>query len=163
MDIKRITKSSTKVIVNKETGEVLDSEIVTTSVVNKEPNFVKLYVKDIGKLLNLTKSDTSVLFCILGIIGYDNIFYAMVNTKTKIMEDIGTPMNTVNDSIRNLNNAGILIRQGKGVYLVNPELFARGSWKDVVKIRLKIQYTQEGRTIEQVDIDTLDLTETETI
>ena len=158
MDIKRVTKSSTRTVVDHETGELLDAELLTTSVVAKEPDFVKLYIKDIGKMLNLTKSDTSVLFCILSIIQYDNIFYAVINTKQRIATTTNMPMNTVNDSIRNLHNAGILLRQGKGEYLVNTELFARGSWKDIVKIRLNIQYTNEGRTIEQIDVTRGDIT-----
>ena len=152
MDIKRITKVHTNTITDKDTGEVLDSEMFTTGVINKEPDFVKLYIKDIGRLLNLTKSDTGVLFCILSIIQYDNIFYAVVNNKLKIAEDTNMPMNTVNDSIRNLHNAGLLIRKGKGEYLVNPTMFAKGSWKDIVQIRLKINYTDKGRTIEQLDV-----------
>ena len=157
MDIKRVTKSHSKVIIDGETGETLKGELFTTSVVGKEPDFIKLYIKDIGRLLNLTKSDTSVLFCIMRMIQYDNIFYAVRNNKAKIANETDMPMNTVNDSIRNLHNAGLLLRQGKGEYLVNPTMFAKGSWKDIVQIRLKIQYTNEGRTIEKIDITREDI------
>lgn len=158
MDTKRVTKSHSQTTVDKATGEVLEGELLTTAVVSREPDFIKLYVKDIGRLLNLTKSDTSVLFCILGMIQYDNIFYAVVNNKLKIVAYTNMPINTVNDSIRNLHNAGILIRKGKGEYLVNPIMFARGSWKDIVQIRMKIQYSDAGRTIEGIDITRGDMT-----
>lgn len=163
MDTKRVTKIHSQTTVDRETGEILEGELLTTSVVSREPDFIKLYVKDIGRLLNLTKSDTTVLFCILSIIKYDNIFYAVVNNKLKIAEETRMPMNTVNDSIRNLHNAGLLLRQGKGEYLVNPTMFAKGSWKDIVQIRMKIQYTNEGRTIEKIDITRGDVTVKEKI
>ena len=37
-------------------------------------------------------------------------------------------------------------------------MFARGSWKDIVQIRMKIQYSDAGRTIEGIDITRGDMT-----
>ena len=33
----------------------------------------------------------------------------------------------------------------KGVYIANPFLFARGSWENIKKIRLLVEYNEYGR------------------
>jgi hypothetical protein len=152
MDTKRITRTNTKIISDNVTGEILVAEQYSTSVVSREPDFVKLYVKDIGGMLDLTKSDNKVLFCLLKHMSYSNIVYLVLPVKNMIMKELDIPLNTVNDSIRNLSNSGILIRQAQGCYLVNPTLFARGKWEDIVKIRMEIEYSSEGKVIKQIDI-----------
>lgn len=149
---KRVIKCDTKVVSDSNTQQIVATEQYSTSIVSREPDFVKLYVKDIGQMLDLTKSDGKVLFCLLRHMSYNNIVYLVLPVKKMIMEELNIPLNTINDSIRNLSNAGILVRQAQGCYLVNPNLFARGRWEDIVKIRLEIEYSSEGKVIKQVEI-----------
>ena len=149
---RKVIKCNTKVVSDSVTQQILATEQYSTSIVTREPDFVKMYVKDIGQMLDLTKSDDKILFCLLKHMSYNNIVYLVLPVKKMIMEELNIPLNTVNDSIRNLNNAGIIVRQAQGCYLVNPNLFARGRWEDIVKIRMEIEYSAEGKTIKQVEI-----------
>lgn len=157
---KRITKTATKIIADSQTGEILHSELSTTSVVPSEPNFVKMYVQDISTLLKITKSDNAVLLCLLRYMNYENVVYLVIDVKKDIMKDINMPLNTLNDSIRNLREAGIIIRHSLGKYIINPTLFARGRWENINKIKLEIEYSSEGRKItHHVDNKHITLTE----
>ena len=61
-------------------------------------------------------------------------------------EELKMPMNTLNKQIDNLRKANILlpIPNKRGCYLVDPNLFARGSWNDIKQLRLIIDYNIDG-------------------
>ncbi len=152
-NMKRVTKVSTKIITDSESGEVLETEQSTTSILPREPDFVKLYVKDIGRMFDLTKSDDKVLFCITKHMTFSNLVFLVMPVKKMIMAELNMPLNTLNDSIRNLSNSGIMQRQAHGVYLINPNLFAKGKWEDIVKIRMAIEYSATGKKITSIEVE----------
>ena len=52
--------------------------------------------------------------------------------------------NTFNKAIDTLYKQGILIRQSRACYVLGPELFGSGSWADVKRVRLSIDYHADG-------------------
>ena len=153
MEKKRVTKVSTKIVTDSRSGEIMETELSTTSVLPREPDFVKMYVKDIGKMFDLTKSDDKVLFCITKHMTFSNLVFLVMPVKKMIMAELKMPLNTLNDSIRNLNDSGIMQRQAHGVYLINPNLFAKGKWEDIVKIRMAIEYSATGKKITSIEVE----------
>lgn len=137
---KKVVFEETKTVIDEQTGEVFRSENTKVSFADREPDYVKLYVKDIIRLQDLPPSTDKVLMEIIGQMGYSNIFAAYAPIKRVMSRNLGLSINTLNKSIDMLYKKGILVRVERGVYMVDPNLFARGKWEDIKKIRLIIEY-----------------------
>lgn len=162
-DRKKATRVNTTIITDSESGEIMQTEQVSTYLLPKEPEFVKLYVKDIGKMFDLTNSDDKVLLCITKYMAYNNMVCLIKPIKECMMQELKMPLNTLNDSIRNLSDSGIIVRKSIGVYQVNPNLFAKGKWEDIVKIRMEIEYSGEGKRITNIVVENRNIELTEAI
>ena len=141
---KKIYKQENSQTVDSVTGEVLQKTTVEKSMVEAEPNFVKLYIDDILKLKNVPKASNDVLNILVANMSYGNIVVMIKPIKDLIAEETGLKLNTINKAIQNLHSAGILIRKNKSVYLIDPTLFAKGKWEDIKKLRLTIDYNPDG-------------------
>jgi hypothetical protein len=139
-NLKKIAKTETNTIIDAKTGEIIATEQTTISYGEKEPAYVKLYVDDVVRLVGLPPSTTTVLMEIIGNIGYQNIFAAYAPVKRMICKTLDININTLNKAIQNLYQKGILLRVERGVYIVDPNLFARGKWEDIKTLRLTIEY-----------------------
>ena len=136
-----------KEIIDKETGEVVTSEKVTQ--LPKEPNFVKLYIDDIGKLYNLPKSCSGLMMALVKKIDYEGIITIASGAKKRTAKELGISIQSFDNSIQKLLKQGIMIRIDRGEYMMNPNLFAKGDWTDVRRLRnkyieLNISYTDTG-------------------
>lgn len=147
---KKILKSKVKTTVDTITGEILEIETINDYKVDREPDFVKLYLGDIGKLFNLP--NTSLLMALLHQMNYDNEIVLNASIKRKICALIGDKMSLANleKIIGIYTKKEILIRKDRGLYMFNPYLFGRGSWKDINKIRLSISYSPEGKDTQAI-------------
>ena len=81
------------------------------------------------------------MYDIVSNMGYNNLYIAHQTLKEISCKKLGLSLNTYNQYISKLKSAGILIAmRGRGLYLVNPKLFAKGEWKDIRSLRLAIDY-----------------------
>ena len=152
--------------VNHETGEITETIVKKdrTVKIEKEPDYIKLYLQDICKLNDLPKTSSKLLKKLLKYSNYENLILLPSYIKKIIAKELETSIPTIDNSLSKLTKKGILRREGTGVYRLNPHLFGKGSWQDIKKIRLTWEYGEEGRTLliteiekEIVeDIDTLD-------
>lgn len=147
-DYKNVTKTKEIVQVDGETGEIIGStlEVEKTSW-DKEPDYVKLYFSDISRLKALPPASERLMLWIVKQMGYNNIFTAYKPVKMMICQALDMKMTTLNMQIFKLRKAGVLIpleQYGKGMYLVDPNLFARGKWEDIKELRLVIEYKPDG-------------------
>lgn len=142
---RKVTKEISSVVVNNETGEILESKDYKERMVETEPEFIKIYLRDIERLANLPKGCSNVMYCLLRYMTYDNEVLLTAYAKHKIAETLNTSLQTLDVQIKNLVEQGILTRIARGSYLVNPNLFGRGQWKDIKNIRLTITYDADGR------------------
>ncbi len=141
---KKILYQETNTITDVETGEVTLIEKTEVTFADREPDFVKLYVSDISRMHGLPPSTDKVLLEIIGQMGYTNIFAAYAPIKRHFCNILGISMDTLNKSIDQLFKKGLLIRVERGMYMVDPNLFARGKWEDIKKLRLVIEYDTEN-------------------
>lgn len=143
-DYKKITHEKIEIVTDTLTGEILTQKSYINSVLDKEPDFVKLYLKDVIRLKDLPKNSENVLNLLLKSMSYKNIIPAYAPIKRMICSELNIPMNTLNKSIDNLYKSGILIRVERGIYMADPDLFGKGEWKDVKNLRLVIEYKKDG-------------------
>lgn len=141
----QITESN---VIDANTGEILSSTLQTNRTqYEQEPNYVKFYLQDVIRLKDLSASSNKVLHYIVSNMGYDNCFVAQKAIKMKMCKELDITLNTLNMQISNLKKAGILIPEsqyGRGLYIVDPNLFARGNWKDIKQLRMTIHYNEDG-------------------
>ncbi len=149
---KNVVKEVSTVTIDGATGEVTEIQKVQSYSIEQEPPFVKLYLSDIVRLKELPPATSTVLHAILQVMNYQSKVMLMGFIKKEMCENLGMSMNTLNKAIDNLHKSGILIRIATGYYVVDPELFGKGSWKDIKNIRLQIDYTTDdkGRTIKKL-------------
>lgn len=142
---KNAVSVETETTIDTQTGELIQqTETVLTKVYDQEPDYVKLYTADIGKLLELPGCCPEVLSCIASHMAYGNIIVLYGPIKEIMMAELNMNRNTFNKAIDELYKAGILIRHSRACYVVDPELFGKGQWKDVKKLRLSIEYLPNG-------------------
>lgn len=144
---KKVTKEIQTNTLDVTTGELLMNKTEKTSVVENEPDYIKLYLADIMKLSNVSRSTSEILYSLLRYMNYDNEIVIISAIKKKICKELKLGMETVNKALQTLMKRGILNRKDTGLYAVNPFVFGRGKWKDIKELRLSIIYNENGRTI----------------
>jgi len=142
----KITNTIEKQIVD-ENGQVRESETTKTINWGKEPNYVKVYLEDILYLSDLPKGYNSVLWAFIKRMGYGNQLVLNAALKRMIAEEVNLSVSSVNNALTKFVKGNLLSRIDTGIYLVNPQLFGKGEWKDISKIRLSATYDLKGRTI----------------
>lgn len=127
-----------------ENGVQINSVQQNVSSFEKEPAYVKVYLEDIGRLNGLNPSEQKLINELVFNMGYNNVVPSYKPIKQAIASKLGVSYNTVNEAIKSLHKKGILIRKARGFYIMDPNIFGRGSWKDVKKIRMTIEYDENG-------------------
>jgi hypothetical protein len=144
MSLKKTTYESIESVTDLNTGEITVIKSHTQSVLEKEPDYVKLYVADIMKLNNLPRNSGAVMNCLLRSMSYNNIIPAYAPIKRVICKELNIGMDSLNKAIDSLFKAGMLIRIERGVYMADPNLFGKGEWKNIKNLRLIIDYKEDG-------------------
>lgn len=144
---KKTVRISTNTVVDHNTGEVLRTEILQTGSKETEPAFVKLYIDDIRRLNDLPQYANKLMYALARSMGYSNIVSMYKPIKVLICQETGIAMESLNRAVKLLKKTGILIPvgEGRGLYRMDPNLFGRGKWEDIKKLRLSIDYTLEGK------------------
>lgn len=130
--------------IRNEDGEVISHSRTETSQFESEPPYVKVYLQDIARLNGLNPSEQKLVNELVFNMGYNNIVPSYKPVKEMIASKIGVSYNTVNEAIKSLYKKGVLIRKARGMYIMDPALFGRGSWKDIKNIRMTIDYHEDG-------------------
>jgi sulfur transfer complex TusBCD TusB component (DsrH family) len=147
-------------VVDDLTGELLSMTTATTDIntAPTEPNYLKLYIDDLGLLNKLSGGETRALIHIAALANYDGEVVLPLLIKKRIAEKAGVKVQAISDTIVKLIKKGILKRVGATVYLLNPDLFARGKWREIRERRKTFQsvttyYPNGEKTIETNMLD----------
>lgn len=141
----RAVVSNTTTIIDGETGEI--KKITSTEVGNREsePPFVKLYINDISRLIDLAPATSKLLYLLIRHLPYNNMVAMYKPIKDQMCKELNLELSTLNNSVNELAKKGILLRQARGLYVLDPDQFGRGSWHDIKKIRMTVEYDEQGR------------------
>lgn len=133
------------IVVDSETGEVKSTQ--RESIVQKEPDYVKLYLADLAMINDIPKWVTGILFELIKRMNYENEIILNSVIKKRIATELGIVTQTIDNALGTFVKKQILVRVGVGVYLANPYLFGKGDWNGIRKIRLTIGYSERGKEI----------------
>ena len=157
---KIIDSTIERTITKDNNGNIVSDESTMQThlrLVNKEPAYMKLYLDDISLLKQLTKIENLILHEIFKITQYNtnrvilNKFY-----RDGICESLEIKDQTVRNAISKFAKLDLLIKEGVGVYILNPFHFGIGEWSELRGLRMVIEYTNEGKKIEIKGIDNND-------
>lgn len=155
---KKIIDTSIERIIKTDIDGIVVSDETTMSntirIVEKEPAYMKLYLDDLALLRQLSKMENLILHEIFKITQYNtnrvilNKFY-----REEIARKLEIKDQTIRNAISKLSKLNLLIKQGTGVYILNPNHFGIGDWSSLKGLRMTIEYTNEGKKIEVKEIE----------
>ena len=150
--------------IDPTTGAVLTSNSVatkTTQVVHKaEPQYVKLYIKDMLYMRDMPKGLSDITLALARRATYadsssidQGLRVALTPyIKEEICRECGyTNVRSLNNDLTKLVKGCIIKRLGTGTYQLNPHIFGKGEWKDIESIQATWDYNDiKGKTFNTV-------------
>jgi hypothetical protein len=132
--------SKTEVTKNLETGEIVEEKesTIQKSKIKSEPHYVKVYLRDISILCDLPSGMDKLIYQLLPYMNYSNEITIVKSQKESIGKILNRSVSRINSMLSELSKKKILIKKERSVYLLNPELFGKGSWSDISKLRENI-------------------------
>lgn len=123
-----------KTTINKNTGEVLE-----------EPDFIKLYIRDVCNVKGLTTPMYKMFHFMLMNMNYDNLVSYGTHTKKKFLMESGIANSTFDNNVSKLISAELIERLGKGEFRVNKKYAVKVDWHRVQSIEWVTSYSKKGR------------------
>ena len=130
-----------------ETGEVKESTTLKTFKLPAEPPFIKLYLADMCKMYDIPKIGNNVLNELLKLTNYSNEIILNSTIKKRIEKSLILKKGMLDNNLNKLKKADILKSEERGVYKLNPNLFGKGSWHDINKLRVTWDYSEDGKVV----------------
>jgi hypothetical protein len=144
--------------VNNETGEVIASSKETIIQFPAEPEYIKLYLDDINRIYELPNN--SILYEIMKRMDYDGLINLSKYAKDMICEKLDLKPQTFANYLQILKKKDIIKAVGTGTFMPNPNLFGKGSWKDIYNrrktyesIKFQITYKADGSKTVQTEFE----------
>ena len=142
---KKVTQTLVTETVDHTTGEVTSTSSTKAFHFDREPEYIKMYVSDVARLNDVPAGMNEILMALISQMGYNNIIPALKPIKQAICNNLGISMNYLNKAIQTFYEKGLFIRVARGIYMADPELFARGKWEDIKQLRLVVEYKDDGK------------------
>jgi len=136
-------------ITKDESGEVSAVVKQEEHALPAEPDFIKLYLDDIGALHNLKGAGSALLNEMLKYVNYKNEIVLSSRIRKEIAGNLGISTGALDTRLNRILKTKVLIAHGTNDYELNPFLFGRGKWKNVYKRRVKhinlsLTYSEKG-------------------
>lgn len=147
MSTKQLVQETYTETVDKQTGEIDQQSKTQVFTFPKEPPYIKLYLEDIEKIYSLPNNSSGVIYELLKRLDYEGLIALNSTTKKMICDRTGYKLQSLNNYLGSLVKKGIFKKAGRGVFQPDPNLFGRGDWKSIYKMReawIKINYREDG-------------------
>ncbi|MDV6326844.1 hypothetical protein Q5L94_02165 [Idiomarina sp. Sol25] len=135
-----------------EEGNSKENKTFKDTYVMKEPDYIKLYIKDIVLLSELPVSLTDFIVALLKNINYNGQIVLNSSIKKQLKETLKlSSIQVVDNKLTQLKKADIIRTVDRGVFAANPFFFGRGKWEDIREQRdnwIKISYKDNKKSIQ---------------
>lgn len=144
------TKNTKRITRIKDTLESITDESGTTSIQQHEeygydtevqPDYVKIYFDTVFAFKGIKTAGLSpILLACLKRMTYANdenpmIITIISYTKKQIAEETGKSVQTVDRALKQFVEHKLFFKVARSVYQANAQIFGKGDWKDVKKLR----------------------------
>lgn len=157
-ETKNITYQHDIHVVDRETGEVTQTTNETIVQFPSEPEYIKLYLDDLNRIYELPNN--SILYEVMKQMNYDGLINLSKYAKDMICERLGLKPQTFANYLQKLKEKDIIQPVGRGTFMPNPNLFGKGTWKEIysrrkkyAEIKLNITYKPDGTKTVQTEFD----------
>lgn len=146
MSKKIITETSTTEY-NAETGEVKQQTKTQVAVLGTEDKYYKFYKEGLDYIIDMPVKCTKVFYALLDIMTYvdqpviglgEHGMHIFLNADIKrgIAKDLGYKgYRQIDNILQTLLKGEVLVREGTGIFRPNPNIVARGAWKEICHLR----------------------------
>lgn len=136
-----VTHEDSVVVVDKETGEVMDVTSKKTIKYKSGAHYLKIFSDHPLFRSDMAHSTRTLLFALADMIPYASLpsqcIYLPSAVTKQIGEDYSLCASSIKRSLKWLVDHDAIRRVGKGAYQVNPYLYARGPSRDVLELQRK--------------------------
>jgi hypothetical protein len=154
VQIEETTRETKDMATGKITESTSDRRILSRYPV--EPPYVKVYLDTILHLSSVPGRVNKVLYALLAyapymsVIGKTSRKHFAINQyiKQDIADELKLDLSSIDKSISVLVDKEILKRVGRGTFILNPHLIAKGEWPAIEKLRLEISFSPDGTLIQ---------------
>lgn len=120
-------------ILDHKTGEILE-----------EPEFVKLYVRDLCRVKGLSATQYKIFTFMLANMNGDNVVSFGPRTKEKFLLEQSIKPQTFNNNVSQLIDASLIARIGRNEFLINKQYAVKVDWERVQSIVWTTVYSKNG-------------------
>jgi hypothetical protein len=129
---------------------IKNQEIVKSIKIDKEENYIKVYLKHLTYLHSLPSGLDPLIYELLKLVDYKNRIVLNASIKKDIALSTKKSINTINQYISKLVKHSVILHKDTGIYVLNPYIFGKGEWKDIIELRetvgIKIEYSEDKIT-----------------
>lgn len=144
--IKKMKIVGTEEYVNKETGEMIQTQ--TVKMESRDFNFEKLWLVHILESLEAVGNQKiKVMNTLLEIKNSDNMIIA---TQRALAEKAQVGLNTVNETLNILIDTNFIRKVQSGVYMINPDIMFKGTKNN--RMNILLEYSKPDPMEEETQI-----------
>ena len=115
-----------------------------TGVILEEPEFVKLYIRDLFRVKGLSATQYKIFTFMLANMNTDNVVSFGPRTKEKFLSEHSIKPQTFNNNVSQLIESCLISRIARNEFLVNKKYAVKVDWAKVQKIVWTTTYSNEG-------------------
>ena len=137
-----------QITVIDQDGQIVREEVERVFKVTKatEPAYVKIYLENIKTICQLKRGSIDVLIKLIELVEYNTNRVVLTPSHRKnIAKSLGITTGSFANSLTDLKKMAILVDIDQGIFLLNPEIIAKGEWS---KIKL-LKTTEQDKNAEQ--------------
>jgi len=158
----KIVQIAERQVLDRETGEIVQSEQERILQIPREPAYVKMYIDDLGEVLGVPQGPRGLIYHLARRVDYNGLISLTPGVRRHICQEAGIKAQSLSNYLTTLVKHDILYRTASSEYTLNPKYFARGDWREIYKRRqswkMTVVYNFDGRkTVTGQAVDQLDL------
>ncbi|EFK6343163.1 TPA: replication/maintenance protein RepL [Escherichia coli] len=115
-----------------------------TGVILEEPEFVKLYIRDLCRVKGLSATQYKIFTFMLANMNTDNVVSFGPRTKEKFLSEHSIKPQTFNNNVSQLIESCLISRIARNEFLVNKKYAVKVDWAKAQKIVWTTTYSNEG-------------------
>lgn len=127
-----------EITIMDQDGQVIRHEVNRVYKVTKEtePAYAKFYLENIKMICSLKRGSIDVLIKLIELVEYNTNQVVLTPSHRKnIAKALGITTGSFANSLTDLKKTGILIDLEQGIFLLNPNIVAKGEWSKIKQLK----------------------------
>lgn len=128
----------TELTIIDQDGQIIKREVNRVFKVTKEtePAYAKFYLEHIKMICSLKRGSIDVLIKLIELVEYNTNKVTLTPSHRKnIAKALGITTGSFANSLTDLKKTGILIDLEQGIFLLNPNIVAKGEWTKIKQLK----------------------------